>query len=80
MSGATYPAIWNGHHVTAKRHKSGRWLIGGDWPHPGDAISILSAKHGRPAWFTLRGCFLVFSDFAAQAEIETHLPGSEISG
>ncbi len=61
-SNKTYRALLNGEEVTAR--KMGRtWLVGGDKVQPGQAISILLEKDGRPAWFTLNGAVLKFSDF-----------------
>ncbi len=63
----TYKAILNGYETTAKKVNN-RWLVGGDVVSSGDSVSILLKKEGRKAWFTLKGCFLKFSDFANEGE------------
>lgn len=62
----TYKAILNGQQTTAKK-VGGRWMVGGDFDTRG-SVSILMERHGRPAWFTLRGCVAKFSDYATEGE------------
>jgi len=57
-----FKAYLNGQETTAKK-VSGVWLVGGDKVQSGDTVEILLSKNDRPAWFSLRGCFLKFSDF-----------------
>lgn len=69
-----YPAIMNGRKTTAEKIK-GRWHLGGDIDTSG-SVSILMNRDSRPAWFTLRGCFLTFSDYADAGEIAAYQPTS----
>ena len=58
----TYKALLNGELTTAR--KMGRtWLVGGDKVQPGQSVSILLERDGRPAWYTLNGAVLKFSDY-----------------
>lgn len=67
----TYLAILNGQRTVAKK-VAGQWLVGGDYVQAGDVVSIACKawKSDRIAWHTLKGCRLVFSDFASAAELE----------
>jgi len=62
-----YIAILNGT-MTHARKVDGVWLVGGDRTGKGDLVSILLTKDGDPAWFTLSGCFLKFSDWACEGD------------
>jgi hypothetical protein len=53
-------AIQDGQETWAEK-VGGRWLIGGD--RPSGRVSILLARNGLPAWFSLNGCFLKFEDW-----------------
>ena len=64
-----YPALLNGSLVTAR--KSGRaWMVGGDYVQPGQSIQIMTMKGVRPAWYSLRGAVLRFSDYASPREAQ----------
>jgi hypothetical protein len=67
----TYPAILNGQRTTAKK-VLGQWLVGGDYTQAGDVVSIACKvwRSDRIGWHTLKGCRLVFSDFASADELE----------
>ena len=63
-----YLATLNGSPVKAKK-VNGRWMVGGDFDTSGN-VQIILDVNGRPAWHTLRGFVLKFSDFATPEEIE----------
>ena len=63
-----YPALINGQPATAR--KNGKtWMVGGDFVQPGQSIQVMTTKNGQPAWYSLRGGVLRFSDFASKQEI-----------
>ena len=63
-----YDAILNG--TPCKARKMGRhWLVGGDFVSPGDLVSIVIERDGRPAWYNLRGAVVRFSDWASPVEL-----------
>ena len=53
-----YPALLNGHKVTAEK-RGHHWMVGGDYDLSG-SISIMMAnkKFEGYSWFSLKGCFL----------------------
>ena len=64
-----YPALLNGHKVTAEK-KGNHWHIGGDTDLSG-SISIMmpNKKFGGYDWFTLKGCYLKHSDGCSDQEV-----------
>jgi len=61
-----FPAIYNGHKMTACKTTKGGWLVGGDFPLPTDDVLIItkSKKSGnRLAYFVLKGNRLIFNDY-----------------
>lgn len=60
----TYEALLNGHETTATK-SGGKWIVGGDFPQKSDQILIcLNNKDtDREAWYSLRGCRLIFQDY-----------------
>ena len=62
ISPTKFRAYWNGEDTWATRVNS-KWFVGGDVAHGDEGVEILLAKDGRPAWYTLRGSRLVFSDY-----------------
>ena len=64
MTEATkFKAVWNGENTWATRVNN-KWFVGGDVAPGDEDVQILLTKDERPAWYTLRGSRLVFSDFA----------------
>jgi hypothetical protein len=63
----TYTALLNGTECTAKK-VNGVWTVGGDYDTSG-SVQLVMERGGRPAWFTLRGCVLKFSDYLEADEI-----------
>lgn len=67
-------ALLNGVKTTAQKYGC-RWMVGGDFPQPGDTVLIAAlhkdVENGGQwwGWHKLRGSFLVFNDFMTDSEI-----------
>jgi hypothetical protein len=62
MTPTKFKAYWNGEDTWATRVNN-KWFVGGDTAPGDEDVQILLAKDERPAWYTLRGSRLVFSDY-----------------
>ena len=63
-----YGALLDGKLTTASKRK-GYWLVGGDYVLASQNVTILLPKN-IPAWYTLKGNRLVFSDYACKQDVE----------
>ncbi len=71
-----FPAMLDGHKLTAQKTIDGAWIVGGDFPLPTQQVTIATRTkktHGRLAWHTLKGNRLIFDDFVGNEEDEKQL-------